>query len=495
MELPINDIDQTKNRRGLGRCRHFFWLGVAFDTVGATVLLTGVFANLLFYDLLLYLGSIIIFLSLLWWVFWYSANIELPSEEPTPRPYHLPSATTLEILSQTISNRFSFSIGNVSSTFMRMRHRRQCRRRILPESASMKMTVTGQLGQLDQEDQVKDQMESAKESDAARDIEDLPQPEAVKSAEEVCSLGPSPGALGPKTSLPSTHQVQPQLTPSSLDQPLTPAILASKSLPVVPLASMSQPVLILTSKSQLPAATLASRNQPDVPLPSASQSVPVVTSKKQPVVLLAAASQAPAVTLASRSQPAVPLSSTNQPLTILTSQSQPLVPVASQRHSVMTVTSQSHLLVPVAAQTQLQNLSQACQTQPPPVQASQAQNLATPVSLLQLLPTLSFQTQMVDPQVAQTIQDFQAMDHTQQATQSSSSVQRVEPGQSLSAQEFHGKSLAFKTPPPVGQKLSPNPPDVASVLPESPTPAAHAQESVSPRRWPTPDLAKKSCSL
>nr|XP_045377214.1 transmembrane protein 238-like [Camelus bactrianus] len=105
----------SSQRTGLGRCRHFFWLGVAFDTVGATLLFTGVFADLLFYDLLLYLGSIIIFLSLLWWVFWYTGNIELTSEEALNRSYLLPSATILEALNQTISNRLSLTIGSISN--------------------------------------------------------------------------------------------------------------------------------------------------------------------------------------------------------------------------------------------------------------------------------------------------------------------------------------------------------------------------------------------
>uniref|UniRef100_G3TUL8 Transmembrane protein 238 like n=2 Tax=Elephantidae TaxID=9780 RepID=G3TUL8_LOXAF len=78
---PKSAVQTTKTRSGLGRCRHFFWLGVVFDAVGVVVLFTGVFADLFFYDLLLYLGSIIIFLSLLWWVFWYTGNIEMPPEE------------------------------------------------------------------------------------------------------------------------------------------------------------------------------------------------------------------------------------------------------------------------------------------------------------------------------------------------------------------------------------------------------------------------------
>ncbi|XP_049555564.1 proline-rich protein 36-like [Orcinus orca] len=483
MELSVNDVDRTKKRCGLGRCKHFFWLGVAFDTVGATVMFTGVFADLLFYDLLLYLGSIIIFLSLLWWVFWYSGNIELSSEEPLNRPYHLPSATTLEVLSQTISNCFSFNMGSVSNTFMRMRPRRRHRQRFLQGSA-LDMTVTGQVeNQLDQD---KDGMEGAKESGDAQDFgsEDLPKPEAVKSLKGVCSLGPNAGPLGTDASLPRfvkgpwTHLVQP-FTPSPLDQPLTPAILAFKSLPIVPEASASQPLPILNSEtqpvvslastSQPPAVTLASVSQPAAPLASASQPLPILTSKSQPVASLASTTQPP-VLFASESLPAVPLSSTSQPLTILTSQ--------------------SHLLVPVASQSQLQNLAQACQTQPPPLQASQSQGLATQVSLLQLLPTQSFQTQPVDLQAAQAIQDFQAMYHTQQTSQSSSLVQRIGPSQSPSAQEFHREPVAFETPPPAGQELSQNPPDTASLLPESP--AAQAQQSVPPGRAPTPVPERRS---
>ncbi|TEA31950.1 hypothetical protein DBR06_SOUSAS8310206 [Sousa chinensis] len=506
MELSVNDVDRTKKRCGLGRCKHFFWLGVAFDTVGATVMFTGVFADLLFYDLLLYLGSIIIFLSLLWWVFWYSGNIELSSEEPLNRPYHLPSATTLEVLSQTISNRFSFNMGSVSNTFMRMRPRRRHRQRFLQGSA-LDMTVTGQVeNQLDQD---KDGMECAKESGDAQDFgsEDLPKPEAVKSLKGVCSLGPNAGPLGTDASLPRfvkgpwTHLVQP-FTPSPLDQPLTPAILAFKSLPIVPEASASQPLPILNSEtqpvvslastSQPPAVTLASVSQPAAPLASASQPLPILTSKSQAVASLASTTQLP-VLFASESLPAVPLSSTSQPLTILTSQSHLLVPVASQSHPRVPVASQSHLLVPVASQSQLQNLAQACQTQPPPLQASQSQGLATQVSLLQLLPTQSFQTQPVDLQAAQAIQDFQAMYHTQQTSQSSSLVQRIGPSQSPSAQEFHREPVAFETPPPAGQELSQNPPDTASLLPESP--AAQAQQSVPPGRAPTPVPERRSRSL
>lgn len=66
---------------GLGRCSCAFWLAVAFDVCGLVVLLAGVFANIFFYDFLIYAGAIVIFLSLIWWVFWYAGNIEVPPEE------------------------------------------------------------------------------------------------------------------------------------------------------------------------------------------------------------------------------------------------------------------------------------------------------------------------------------------------------------------------------------------------------------------------------
>ncbi|KAJ3601276.1 hypothetical protein NHX12_032249 [Muraenolepis orangiensis] len=67
--------------RRLGNCACAFWLAIAFDILGMLVLLTGVFANVFFYDFLIYAGAIIIFLSLIWWLFWYTGNIEVPPEE------------------------------------------------------------------------------------------------------------------------------------------------------------------------------------------------------------------------------------------------------------------------------------------------------------------------------------------------------------------------------------------------------------------------------
>ncbi|XP_021089696.1 uncharacterized protein LOC110343082 [Mesocricetus auratus] len=127
-ELSRKSVDLTERQpRGLGHCRHFFWLGVAFDAVGVSVLFTGVFANLLFYDMLLYLGSIIIFVSLLWWIFWYTGNIEALPDDPTRMIS--PHAGEVEML-RSGSRRFSLSLRSVSNTFQLIHRRR--RRRLLP---------------------------------------------------------------------------------------------------------------------------------------------------------------------------------------------------------------------------------------------------------------------------------------------------------------------------------------------------------------------------
>ncbi|XP_059203955.1 transmembrane protein 238-like [Centropristis striata] len=80
MEPVYRDQDPVY-RGGLGRCALCFWLAVVFDLVGLLVLLVGVFVNVFFYDLLVYAGAIVVFLSLIWWVFWYSGNIEVPPAE------------------------------------------------------------------------------------------------------------------------------------------------------------------------------------------------------------------------------------------------------------------------------------------------------------------------------------------------------------------------------------------------------------------------------
>lgn len=66
---------------GVGRCKCSFWFAVAHNVLGVFIMLLGVFGGLAVHDLFIYAGAIVIFLSLIWWVFWYAGNIEVPPEE------------------------------------------------------------------------------------------------------------------------------------------------------------------------------------------------------------------------------------------------------------------------------------------------------------------------------------------------------------------------------------------------------------------------------
>lgn len=190
MELSRNSVDETKRRTGLGHCRHFFWLGVIFDMVGATAMFTGAFVDLPHCDLLLYLGFMLVFLSLLWWVFWYTGNIELTPEEAWKRSLQDPSITVLYTLRQNVRQSFSMSFCDVSTTFKRIRQLRS-HRSLFQRTGPLIMTVTGQTAErIEEEDKDKDGMKNIRKSSDAEDCgrEDVgPEAEAVQSSEGVCA--------------------------------------------------------------------------------------------------------------------------------------------------------------------------------------------------------------------------------------------------------------------------------------------------------------------
>ncbi|XP_034427125.1 transmembrane protein 238-like [Hippoglossus hippoglossus] len=78
--VQVEPVTET-SYEGVGRCKCSFWFAVAHDILGVFIMMVGVFGGLVVHDLFIYAGAIIIFLSLIWWVFWYSGNIDVPPEE------------------------------------------------------------------------------------------------------------------------------------------------------------------------------------------------------------------------------------------------------------------------------------------------------------------------------------------------------------------------------------------------------------------------------
>lgn len=67
--------------RYVGRCLIFLLLAIVFDVTGLVILLLGIFAPLTFWDFFVFTGPLIIFLSLVFWAFWYLGNIYVADED------------------------------------------------------------------------------------------------------------------------------------------------------------------------------------------------------------------------------------------------------------------------------------------------------------------------------------------------------------------------------------------------------------------------------
>ncbi|NXC18871.1 TM238 protein, partial [Corythaeola cristata] len=65
----------------VGRCAVILLLAVLCDVIGLIVLFLGIFAPLSFWDFFVYLGALLLASSLVFWIFWYTFNIEVPFRE------------------------------------------------------------------------------------------------------------------------------------------------------------------------------------------------------------------------------------------------------------------------------------------------------------------------------------------------------------------------------------------------------------------------------
>ncbi|CAI9558569.1 unnamed protein product [Staurois parvus] len=102
-----------KPRRLVGRCPVLFLLALCFDVLGVALILTGVFANLQLQGrsfgefIIYYSGGILVFFSLLWWLFWYSFNLEVSMEDLLKENLASPKKSNLRQLARKFSERLS----------------------------------------------------------------------------------------------------------------------------------------------------------------------------------------------------------------------------------------------------------------------------------------------------------------------------------------------------------------------------------------------------
>ncbi|KAJ7418898.1 transmembrane protein 238 [Willisornis vidua] len=67
--------------RLMGRCAVVALVALLCDAVGLIVLLVGLLAPLSSWDFFVYVGALLLAFSLLFWVLWYTFNIEVPFRE------------------------------------------------------------------------------------------------------------------------------------------------------------------------------------------------------------------------------------------------------------------------------------------------------------------------------------------------------------------------------------------------------------------------------
>lgn len=59
----------------------FLTLAVILDVVGIILLFLGIFANLSYWDFFVLSGPLLIFVSLIFWIFWYMGSLTVSEEE------------------------------------------------------------------------------------------------------------------------------------------------------------------------------------------------------------------------------------------------------------------------------------------------------------------------------------------------------------------------------------------------------------------------------
>ncbi|CAL8286872.1 unnamed protein product [Boreogadus saida] len=63
----------------------FLVLALIFDLVGLGLVLAGIFAPISFWDFFILSGPLLIFISLIFWIFWYMGSLTVPYEDLLPK--------------------------------------------------------------------------------------------------------------------------------------------------------------------------------------------------------------------------------------------------------------------------------------------------------------------------------------------------------------------------------------------------------------------------